>query len=264
MIEKYAALFSKVSSALVSAEEVCFANMVGGKNTKEARVKVTDYAQKAVDLCRTACEQTGMIQVIAELNRVEIKIATMRNYEECNGIIIEGLRGAISHLVHRMNDEMNSEFFFHVKRSDLSFYGKKDLLGSLVSRHFPSLTSDIEAAGNCLALRQPTACVFHLMRVMEKGTQVLGKKLKVVIDPEIETWNKVLDHVDKQIRLLPTVTARQKAKKAAFAEVSSYLHQVRIAWRNEVMHPKATYTQEEARDVFSASRAFMNHLSQVL
>lgn len=264
VIEKYAALFAQASSALVSAESTCFANMTSGTTTKETRARLAESAQKAIDLCRIACEKTGMSQVIPELDRAEIKICLMESYDDCNDLTVMSLISAIRHLIFRINDELNSEFFLHVQRSDSSLYGKKELLGPLVSRHFPNSTSDIEAAGNCLALRQPTACVFHLMRVMEKGTQKLGRKLKVVINPEIETWNKILNHVNKQIDLLPTATEKQKAKKAAFAEVSSYLHQAKIAWRNEVMHPKATYTQEEARDVFAASRTFMVHLSGVL
>jgi len=263
VIEKYAALFAQASNILVSVEADCITSIVGGRNLEDFRTNITEKAQKAIDLCRIACEQVGMTQVTPELNRVETIVNITRDYEECSYLNMESLRSAIKHLISRIHDELNSEFFFHVQRSDLLLYGKKDLLGPLVSRHFPNSTSDIEAAGNCLALRQPTACVFHLMRVMEKGTQTFGKKLKVAIDPEIETWNKILDHVDKQIRLLPTATAKQKSKKAALAEVSSYIHHVKIAWRNEVMHPKATYTQEEARDVFAASRAFMIRLSEV-
>lgn len=261
LIEKYAFVFVQALQALAHAKTAC---IIGGADetlTHENREKISLATLRGLHLCRVACSMAGLTQVTPELNRLDaIRVGVHRN----DAFSVKTLSGGITHLILRLGDELSSEFFVHVQRSDLEFYGKKELFGPLVSKHFPNSASDIEAAGNCLALEQPTACVFHLMRVMEKGTQALGKKLKVQINPEIETWNKILDHVDKQIRSLPTATTKQKAKKASFAGVSSYLHQAKIAWRNEVMHPKATYTQGEARDVFAASRTFMIHLSEVL
>ena len=39
---------------------------------------------------------------------------------------------------------------------------------------------------------------------------------------------------------------------------------MKLAWRNEVMHPKQTYTEEEALEVFAASKAFMRELASVV
>jgi hypothetical protein len=41
--------------------------------------------------------------------------------------------------------------------------------------------------------------------------------------------------------------AKQLSTKA-YAEAASHLYNVKVAWRNEVMHPKQTYTFEEAED----------------
>lgn len=261
VIERYALLFAQALQALSGAKATCALHSMNDVSTKEAREKVSLAALNALHLCRIACARAGLTQVVPELDRIDfIRVSFLRD----EGSTVKNLSSAIHHLRFRIQDELSSEFFVHVPRVDLGLYGRTELFGQLVSKHFPNSASDIEAAGSCLALKQPTACVFHLMRVMERGVQTLGKKLKVQINPEVETWNKVLDHVDKQIKALPVATVKQKSKKARFAEVSSYLHQTKIAWRNEVMHPKATYTQEEARDVFFASRAFMNHLSEVL
>jgi hypothetical protein len=41
------------------------------------------------------------------------------------------------------------------------------------------MAEDISEAAQCLALNRPTACVFHLMRVMETGVQILGNRLGI-------------------------------------------------------------------------------------
>lgn len=111
-------------------------------------------------------------------------------------------------------------------------------------------------------ISEPTAAVFHLMRVMEIALRALAKKLDVTtIDPEVESWNKITDHVNKAITALPAKTAPEQARKAKPGAVSAHLNSVRIAWRNEVMHPKQSYSREEARAIFNAVRAFMVDLA---
>ena len=43
-----------------------------------------------------------------------------------------------------------------------------------------------------------------------------------------------------------------------------HLYHVKQAWRNDVMHPKKTYTEEEAKAAFSAVKSFMHHLSDLI
>ena len=49
-----------------------------------------------------------------------------------------------------------------------------------------------------------------------------------------------------------------------WSQVHANLYHVKQAWRNDTMHPKATYTEEEAREVFDAMKAFMRHLATML
>ena len=53
------------------------------------------------------------------------------------------------------------------------------LFGDDVARAFPSSKGDIDEAGKCLALDRGTACVFHLMRILEIGLQLLAAKLGI-------------------------------------------------------------------------------------
>lgn len=162
----------------------------------------------------------------------------------------------------RIRDDLQSEFFFHVSGTDVPLYMADEPFGAVVSKKFPKAIEDVAEAAKCLALQRSTATVFHLMRVMEVALRVFAKKLKVTtIDPEIESWNKIADHVNKAIKLMPAKTRTQQAKKAKFGSVSAHLNSVRIAWRNEVMHPKQSYSREEAHVIFGAVRAFMIDLA---
>jgi hypothetical protein len=100
------------------------------------------------------------------------------------------------------------------------------------------------------------------MRVLELGVRSLGRRFKIVIaDPRNETWANIVRLVNAKIEALPTKTRPQQARKRDMASASAHLNAVRIATRNEVMHPKQTYTREEAHEVYRATRLFMIHLA---
>lgn len=138
------------------------------------------------------------------------------------------------------------------------------LFGDAVSLKFAKVSGDIAEAGKCLALERPTACVFHLMRVVEYAVQRLGKKLHVQIDVEKEAWYQITLHINKAVDDLPSKTAPQRRTKQKYAAASAHLNSVRIATRNDVMHPKATYTDEEAQTLYDATKALMQQMAKIV
>ena len=121
------------------------------------------------------------------------------------------------------------------------------------------MSEDIAEAGKCLAGRRPDSGVFHLMRVMEIAVQRLGSELGVGLASE-KNWQNILDETNKAIKLLDHKIPRTKA----YAGIASHLYNVKIRWRNEVMHPKQTYTPAEAQEVFSAVKIFIRDLAAVV
>jgi hypothetical protein len=136
--------------------------------------------------------------------------------------------------------------------------------GPEVEQKFPgSVSEDIAEASKCIACARYTAGVFHLMRALEVGTAKFADIFAILpIDKrgKDKQWQNFLDEINREIGKLPSHD--QKTKN--YAEISANLYNVKLAWRNEVMHPKQTYTEEEALEVFAASRAFMRRLASVI
>jgi hypothetical protein len=144
------------------------------------------------------------------------------------------------------------------------FAQPKPIFGDAVSIKFAQMATDISEAAKCLSLERPTACVFHLMRVAEHAVKRLGKRLQVAIDVEKENWYQVILHVNKAVDQLPSNTVSQRRTKQKLAGAAAHLNLVRIATRNDVMHPKATYTDEEAKEVYDATKALMQQMAGIL
>src|SRR5262249_25283808 len=107
---------------------------------------------------------------------------------------------------------LSKQKFYYLPQSLAKFYGDPLLFGELVAKKFPKASQDIERAGNCLALGEPTACVLHLNRVMEIAVHRLAKKLKFNPQPK-DTVGAVLRDMAQPIHNLPENTEKLKRKK---------------------------------------------------
>lgn len=139
------------------------------------------------------------------------------------------------------------------------YYSKNELFGAEVDNKFPDAIYDIAEAGKCLALNRSTAVVCHLMRVVETGVKTLATKLSTAIDTNAP-WGAILVQTDAEIRKLKTAGTAVDD----FEGISASLHAVKDAWRNPAMHSKAKYTEEEAEEIFNASRTFMRRLAKIV
>jgi hypothetical protein len=46
--------------------------------------------------------------------------------------------------------------------------------------------------------------------------------------------------------------------------ISAHMHSVNLAWRRKVAHVERTYSQEEARQIFDATKGLMQHIASKL
>jgi hypothetical protein len=209
-----------------------------------------DDLTKLLQLVASCCARINIINVQSEIDRITNYV----KYERKATVVIH-----FKHLRERIVDELRDTGFIHVQKSHAPYYRKSALFGDIVSKKLSKASADITNAGTCYALGQYTACVFHLMRVMEHCVQRFGKKLKVSINTTTASWYDIMESVNGTIKGMPggkSATAAQRNRKQKLAMAAGRLDHVRIVWRNDVMHPKATYDQAEAFEVIESVHKF--------
>jgi hypothetical protein len=176
MLKKAALELSRVVAQIAQLEVTCaWSRSRHPEVLFDASGSLHDMSTQILLSARRACIFSDLDDVLPEITRFESVLGPQ--------VRIEDVAGRASNLKNRILDELQNEHYFQVARQDVKFYGQKALFGTVVARRFKNAAQDIESAGNCLALQQPTACVFHLMRAMEMATRQLGRKLKVTITP---------------------------------------------------------------------------------
>lgn len=163
----------------------------------------------------------------------------------------------------RLLDQLDSVFCLSLSPQERELYEPvTPIFGVEVEAKFADTAEDIENAGKCLALGQGTACVFHLMRAMERVVQILGRKLDVTIvdrnNADLD-WGKIIANMKTPIEAMPKGSSRDN-----WSEALSLLAHVKQAWRHPTMHPKQTYTDKQAREIFDATGTFMRRLSTLV
>jgi hypothetical protein len=203
-----------------------------------------------LNIIKAACAKIDILDVDGEIERIITYVRYLRKSE---------LRVHLDHLRERIADEIKKASFIHISSKKAAYYKKEDLFGRAVAQKFPKIAEDIANAGTCFSVDQNTACVFHLMRAMEYCVQRLGTKLRLKLTQSL-SWGQIMDRVNDAVKALPggsKATSAQKKQKQALALAAGRLDHVRIVWRNDVMHPKATYDEAEALEVLESVRAFM-------
>ncbi len=190
---------------------------------------------------QTLSEVIPLQSVQPQLKRIERKMSRGHTQDE---IVV--LLGELS---NRLRDDLDQQWFFHVRPENVDSYRSTTPFGQPVFDGFKPARSDIEAASKCLALAQNTACVFHLMRAMESIVKQLCETLGVE-EVEVE-WGPLLGSLKPKIEAM-----KKDEKRKKWLEVHSLLYNVKEAWRNETMHPKASYSDEEAAEIYTAVKAF--------
>jgi hypothetical protein len=207
-------------------------------------------------------------EMLKEVERLDLpaskkQLVRIREYAfSTTGEIVQTavINRMIKELHGRLIDELEDQVFLAVPGEMTDYYRQKEPpFGVLVQATFPQMVEDISESSKCLALRRATAAVFHLMRVMELGVHAFGTAVGITLVEE-KVWQVILDGINKKIKAMEAKQARTKV----LAEAASHLYNVKVAWRNEVMHPKQTYTAEEAENIFANVKTFINDLAGLL
>jgi hypothetical protein len=180
--------------------------------------------------------------------------------ERDTGIDVQLWERFCTEIQTRVVDDLSDRWFLHIPPSSVELYLQPTPpFGTKVEKQFPLMSEDISEATKCLALRRSTAVVFHLMRVMELGVQSFGTKLGIALAHE-KNWQNILDEVNKNIKSRDHKLPETKS----YAQAASHLYNVKVAWRNEVMHPKQTYTDDEASAILGNVRTFVGDLASLI
>jgi hypothetical protein len=167
-------------------------------------------------------------------------------------------------LAHTVFGELEDQLFLWIPNHRSGWYGKKaeDIAGVEWCSRFPSTVPEIEEAAKCYAVGRYTASVFHLMRATESATKALGRALGMT--PAHPGWKLVFDEVYAQYKNKRPRHAAWLTHENQLVQVSGDLRTISHIWRNDVAHFVDTYSEDNAREMFTIVPVFMRNISMMI
>lgn len=160
---------------------------------------------------------------------------------------------AIKDVDRRIQDDLETELFLHVDSRFKSYYLDPIWIGQECLNAFPSMEGDAREAATCYVLERYTACVFHLMRILEYGLAALAISLGVPITNP--NWHQVLLACENKIKDVAKVD--QQFYNGAALEFRHF----QKALRNHTAHAHSSYGHDEAETAMDHVKSFMRHIA---
>jgi hypothetical protein len=169
--------------------------------------------------------------------------------------------------------DLGERKFFYMPADRVEFFYQDELFGPLVEANFKSTSFDVCEAGNCYATGRYTGCVFHCMRVVEKGLHALVRDLNnqfgtaIVFNKDIEyiNWGNIIDKIESEIGKLLNPNHKPPlapSDLAFYSQAAKEFVYFKVAWRDNVSHSRSSYDDpDEVKAIMNHVHAFMNQLA---
>lgn len=251
MLLAYGYLFSNLMGQIADIQALAERDPTGTakKNIYTGSLR-GNVCEEAIQTARILAKETKMKSVTNQVGRLRSMIEMLQSP-------LSKLAPEFRQLWIRIEEELVEKNFLFVADADL--YNKKDPF--CLGDNFEEAQENIASAARCLAIKEPTASVFHLMRALEFAVRKIARRrnFQIKITPQT-TWRQITGCMDDKIKKMPEKTHRQKEQKQEWESARANLHHVGSVWRNKTMHPAKNYTDGQAEDIFNATRVLMNDL----
>ena len=168
-----------------------------------------------------------------------------------------------------LENELRREIFFHVSPAKVARTLRGPWFGPDVVRRLPDVDRDIRAAFQCWMFDQPSACVFHLTRVVEGALKALVKLARVQnkINRVWPTWETYLTALHNKVN--PPQPKKQGVKirrmkpedETFFGGATAAIRDISRAWRSRIVHePGWGYSEPVATQILDHVEMFARHV----
>ena len=153
-------------------------------------------------------------------------------------------------------DELRSQLFLFVPSERSAYYDSDPKVPA-----FPISSKELTRAGNCFAVSEFTACVFHAMRSVELGLDAVRLNLGMPPrDINQRSWGNICNDIKVGI----ADKGKSWAKQDTYSAIHATLVSVKDAWRNQTMHVASSYDEGDSRLILENTKFFITRLSGVM
>lgn len=253
----YGTLLCTLTSYFGKTESLCEAASLSGTHTgfiDPATLK--GIVSLSLHEMKNLCNRMGLGMTLAYIERIEGEIKPGKS------VALTVVQGWMRTLQERLEDELQTELLFHVGKERANFYNYGNCERAEISTAFPLSFGELACAGRCIAYGEGTACVFHLMRVLDYGFRSVANSLEITYDAR--NWMGLSSSIEKKLEVnYKEKSPDWRASEPFYASVLTNMLAISRAHRNPVLHElEHKYTEAEAESLFRLTDGFIFDLAK--
>ncbi|HKW75881.1 MAG TPA: hypothetical protein VJN64_10175 [Terriglobales bacterium] len=230
--------------------------------------QLTAYAaipQRALDQHYTSRLQSYLDTLHEHCEKLDLPLSTNQIrtvVNAVNGQNAERISDALYELHRRVVEELQVKVCFCLQGTKVKYWHPFWLVETPIYDNFRSAWEEFQRAGHCFAYGENTACVFHLMRIVDFGLRRVAASLGVEYDAR--NWIGIASKIQQRMEQKhQTKTDEWKKSEPLYAEILTDIQAISRGHRNPVLHElEKKYDDREAEHMLNVVEGFMLHLAK--
>ena len=265
MLACHAAPFYKTTGQLFNLQELLREKLKERERSSPLTEDELEHVRRVLDGVDNECEKIQLERALERLALFRIRYQTLNGMLILdNHLTLEDFDRELKEIERCIRMDLYDPNFVVIQKNLKDYCNNEKLFDTdnvTVSKRFPKANVEFTRAGNCFAVEEYTACIFHLMRGLEQGLRALAKAVAVPFPKTYDqkTWGTLISDIQDKINKLPKTNKRFDFYNGAAAQFRFFKN----AWRDYVMHTKEKhpYDYYEAARVMDHARDFMRHIT---
>jgi hypothetical protein len=160
-----------------------------------------------------------------------------------------------------LKSELGSISIKAVPRDKDAYIDVKWLTTSIMFQKYPDTVDEFQAAGRCFAYGENTACVFHLMRIVDFYLRKVAESLRITYDAR--NWHGIGEAINRKMEAkYQTKTDEWKHSEPFYAGILVDIQAIGRGHRNPVLHElEKKYDEREALYMLTVVESFGCHVA---
>jgi hypothetical protein len=248
MLEFSATDFHAISSTLTQLQSQAGLLLMTPDGKEEFHEKMTSLHQHATNL---------------KMGSTLKQIGYMTEYFQNGGKVRSEIVRMLEELQRRIQEDLEARIILAVTLDKNDFYTGDWLNDSKIGSSFPhTALPELQAASRCYSYDEDTACMFHLMRVLDFGFKLVAGSLGISYDNR--NWVGIGQAIQSRMeKKYQEKTDNWRKAEPLYATILTDIQAVSRGHRNPVLHElDKQYDAKASYYMLIVTEAFTSHLAE--
>lgn len=218
----------------------------------------TEEFMDKIGLLVNHAQKIGMRSTIRQVENIRDYFSGDLHGKKSNEVAL-----MIRELQVRIHEDLEERIMFVIPGDKAPFVDAAWLENGAIATSFPTTAlPEMRAAARCYAYGEDTACMFHLMRVVDFGLRRVAESI-MGVDYSPVNWNAVGSAIQtKMEQKYQKKPAEWKKAEPFYAGILMDIQAISRGHRNAVIHDlEKNYAERDSRYMLTVVQAFMEHLA---